>query len=100
MPEKDIELPNAIKPVPLGETIIGTVEPISRIKTQKNPVIPPSNVYVYSEYQGIGIVVNNTPFYTGNEFEPGSGLTIVGQEGAPYFAGEGVTINVIRDLNN
>ena len=99
LPEKDIELENAIKPVPLGETIIGTVEPIYEVRSFKNPVVPPSNIYIYSEYQGVTIEVNNSIFYSGSEFEAGNGLTLIG-EGAPYFAGEGISINVISDLNN
>jgi hypothetical protein len=99
LPEKDIELVNTIKPVPLGERIIGTVEPIYEVKNYINPVVPPSNIYIYSEYQGVNIEVNNTIFYLENEFEAGNGLTLIG-EGAPYFAGEGISINVIPDLNN
>jgi sugar lactone lactonase YvrE len=100
VPENDIEIPNLVKPVPFFETIEGTVEPIYvKPPNKNNPVLPPTNIYVYSEYEGTSIIINNTPFYFGDEFEVGSGLTLL-SGGAPYFAGNGISINVVKDLNN
>ena len=145
LPEKDTELPYLIKPVPVGSTIDSLDQVIIPIpKGRKNPVIPPTLIYIYSEYDGISIVVNNTFFNPSDEFTlyctttpsttipnptglvtlsdsfkintfdvndlfpfgtvfPSSGCDnslILTTGGAPYFAGTGVTINVVADLNN
>ena len=145
LPEKDTELPNLIKPVPVGSTLDSLDQAITPIpKGRRNPVIPPNLVYIYSEYDGISIVVNNTFFNPSDEFtllycatrstvlpNPTGLVTlsdsfkiitfnsdelypfgtvfpysdcdnslIINSGGAPYFAGTGVTINVVTDLNN
>jgi hypothetical protein len=149
LPEKDTELPYLIKPVPVGSTIDSLDQVIIPIpKGRKNPVIPPTLLYIYSEYDGISITVNNTFFNPSDEFTlycttapsttipnptglvtlsdsfkintfdvndlfpfgtvfppifPSSGCDnslILTTGGAPYFAGTGVTINVVADLNN
>ena len=144
LPEKDTELPYLIKPVPVGSTIDSLDQVIIPIpKGRKNPVIQPTLLYIYSEYDGISITVNNTFFNPSDEFTlycttpsttipnptglvtlsdsfkiitfnsdelypfgavfPSSGCDnslILTTGGAPYFAGTGVTINVVADLNN
>ena len=101
LPEKDTELPNLIKPVPVGSTIDSIAAPTSPIpKGKKNPVIPPTLIYIYSEYDGISIVQNNSFFNLNDEFSLSDTSLSMSIGGAPYFAGIGVTINLITDLNN
>lgn len=103
LPEKDIELPNLIKPVPVGSNITSIEEGVVSIPAgRKNPVIPPNLIYIYSEYDGISIYPNNS-FFNKNELFDNivyDTSLIITSGGAPYFAGIGVTINVISDLNN
>lgn len=100
LPEKDIELPNIIRAVPIGSTI-DSIEPITpNPVTNNNPVLPPIPIIIYSEYDGISIFTNNSPFYGGDEFvNIDSSLSIL-SGGTPYFGGTGITISIITDLNN
>lgn len=100
LPEQDVELPNIIKPVPFGSRIATTIDPVvPKPPAEKNPVRPPSPFYTYSEYDGISIFINNTDFNVGDEFSTDNSLTII-TGGSPYFAGTGISIGVITDLNN
>lgn len=100
LPEKDVELPNMVKPVPIGSTIDSILEPIMPpLRSKENPVSPPIPIVIYSEYDGISIVTNNTMFMEGNEFEPDESIIILSGK-TPYSEGEGISISVIADLNN
>ena len=62
--------------------------------------MPPIPIIIYSEYDGISIFTNNSPFYGGDEFvNIDSSLSIL-SGGTPYFGGTGITISIITDLNN
>lgn len=101
LPEKDVELPNLIRAVPIGSTIDSIIEPISPSpRTNNNSVLPPIPIIIYSEYDGISIFTNNSRFYGGDELiNLDSSLTIL-SGGTPYFGGTGITISIITDLNN
>ena len=101
LPEKDIELPNIIRAVPVGSTIDSIIEPIaSKPATNVNSVLPPIPIIIYSEYDGISIFTNNSSFYGKDELiNIDNSLTIL-SGGTPYFAGTGMTISIITDLNN
>ncbi len=97
--ENDVELPNLIKPVPIGSTIDSIIEGIISVpKSRSNSVLPPTPVIFYAEYDGISIVTNNTAFYDGDMFAGDSSLTLFGT--SPYSAGNGIIISIITDLNN
>jgi hypothetical protein len=101
LPEKDIELPNLIKVVPIGSTIDSIIEPIiPNPVTNKNPVLPPIPIIIYSEYDGISIFTNNSQFYGGDELVNIDNSLTISSGGIPYFGGTGITISIITDLNN
>ena len=98
--EKDIELPNIIRAVPIGSTLVSIDAITPNPVTNNNPVLPPIPIIIYSEYDGISIFTNNSPFYGGDEFvNIDSSLSIL-SGGTPYFGGTGITISIITDLNN
>ncbi len=97
--ENDVELENIIKPVPNESTVSLGVEPQkTTIKTNNNPVLPPLPNYIYSQSTGVSIVMNNTPFYNGNEFTTDNSIVVL-SGGAPYFGGTGIYITVISNVN-
>lgn len=99
LPEKDIELPNIIRAVPIGSTLESIIEPLAPLpRTNKNPVLPPIPIIIYSEYNGISIVTNNSIFTDGDIFESNNSLTLLGT--SPYSEGIGISISIITDLNN
>lgn len=100
LPEKDIELPNIIRAVPIGSTLTSIEYITPSPVTNNNSVLPPIPIIIYSEYDGISIFTNNSPFYGGDEFvNIDSSLSIL-SGGTPYFGGTGITISIITDLNN
>ena len=100
LPEQDMVLPNVVKPIPFEANISTLIDPIVPIPpANDNPIHPPSPFYTYSEYNGITIVINNTDFVVGDEFYTDSSLNIL-TGGSPFFPGTGISIDVIRDLNN
>jgi len=96
VPSKDVELPFLLELVPQQSTLESIDPYIPEPPINENPIYLDTGFYIYGEYRGISINPNYIRFYEKEAFiTPNSGL-IISSGGAPYFAGSGVTIEVIQ----
>jgi len=96
VPSKDVELPFLLELVPQQSTLESIDPYIPEPPINENPIYLDTGFYIYGEYRGISINPNYVRFYEKENFvTPNNGLTI-SSGGAPYFAGSGITIEVIQ----
>jgi hypothetical protein len=97
VPSKDVELPFLLELVPQQSTVESIDPFIPEPPINENPIYLNSGHYIYAEYRGISINPNFVKLSKDDYFENNINLGLtISEGGAPYFAGTGITIEVIQ----